>query len=250
MMRALVLGLGIAAAACADRDRLAGELRAAAAAERMPKVVACWEKSFEAASFRGAYVAVVDFQVEAETGRVHETQVRAVRAVAEGGLGQAGAEGGALGACLEAALEATHLAHDGWRPAHDLTVTGFSLAFVDASAEARREAKESTPHVLIGPRADRCQGLYAYEPPRDTAALVAELDAAELEAERSRSSDADRHARALQRAYDVALELSARLELESGRNDLPAASRQRTLEARDRTARTARQLGARIGCRP
>jgi hypothetical protein len=122
--------------------------------------------------------------------------------------------------------------------------------FADASSQARKAAAQQTPNILIGPRADRCLGLYTHDPPRDAATLVAELAEAEQTVTKNASADADSRARALQRAYDLALELGDRLRTDLGTDRLSPASRTKTLEQIRRADDVARRVGRAIRCTP
>jgi hypothetical protein len=101
--------------------------------------------------------------------------------------------------------------------------------------------------MLVGPRADRCQGLYGHEPPRDAGRLHRLLGEARAEATRH-EKDLDKRARALQHAYDLALELGERLKRDASRRDLNRTGKKRVLDELDRVEGIRSELGERIGC--
>jgi hypothetical protein len=247
---AALLGLCLTASACLSQQELAAQLGRSLAQPNVPNVVACWEAEFESAGFRGQYRAEVDFTVAAD-GSVGDVEVRKVEAAGPTDGKDAPPDGSAsLGACLKGALDATNIAAAGWVPSAPVRVNGFVLAFTDGSAEVRAAAKAAGTPVVIGPRSDRCAGLYAYHPPREPALLDAEMAEARGQAERAAELDRDGYARALQRIYDLALELRRRLELDAGNSELGEESRARTLQRRDEAAKLARDTGERIGCEP
>src|SRR5262249_42769928 len=137
------------------------------------------------------YVATVDFTVEAKTSRIRGAKVVSL-AVGEGDPptgDQAkppdppGAQAG-FRACIQDALDHSALPADadkdgpGFATPDDLPVKSFRVAFLDASSKKRELASEHQAFVLIGPRADRCQGLYSHDPPRDASALYAAISQA------------------------------------------------------------------------
>jgi hypothetical protein len=230
---------------CVDRDALAKSLKHAAVAAHLPQVVACWESAFEEAGFAGRYVAVVDFELRKD-GKIDDATVRAIEAADDSAEAPYGFE-----ACLVEALNASDLGPAGIQPEVDVHVVSYRLAFADATAAARQEASDEAPNILIGPRADRCQGLYGYDPPREVTNLQSVLAEAENDAARAREDrDRDREARALQQTYDLALELRARLSFEAVREDLPATGRQRVIAELERAGKLAASVGAKIGCTP
>jgi hypothetical protein len=225
---------------CANREQLAIDLKHAARQSHVPRVVACYERAFESAHFHGEYEVLVEFLVAADGGVVRNARVESVSRPNE-----------ELNRCLVAALNATSLAAGGFRPGGDVHVSGMRIAFRDTSAETRKSAEETSSNVLIGPRADRCFGLYDHDPPRPAAALFAELSDAQRQAarieRRSRGAvltgpDPDGYARALQRAYDVALELRKRLTIDSRQADLAIESKKRIRDAQAKATDTARAL--------
>lgn len=234
---------------CAARDDLALELGRSATQAHLPKVVACWERAFEAAGFDGSYDAVVDFTVRAGSGDIDDTRVVSLIIPDADGAAGTPADDPDMTRCLTEALEASSLGPGGMRPSVTVFVRGFRFTFSDAGTGQRDAASERATRVLIGPRADRCQGLYDHDPPREAAELLEALAAVQTEASET-ERDLDRHARALQQAYDVALELEKRLALELASGDLPAEGKARIEKELQRTAETSRKLGARIGCKP
>ncbi len=244
--RALLLGMacaGAAASGCAAREQLLGDLKRASSSHHLPRVVACYERAFEAAGFKGEYDAVVSLTVAADTGAIRDAKVESMTTTG----GEPAAE---LGKCVEAALNGSSLAAGGMRPAQDVRVVGMRVAFRDASEEARKDAAEAESNVLIGPRSDRCSGLYGYQPPRAAAEIFKELDDARGKASQAGKGDPDGAARALQRAYDLALELRERIALDAKQGDLPAESKKRLADLQKTNDKTAREIGAQIGCQP
>lgn len=245
-MRRAIGGLGaLAIAGCLhDQNRLAADLRSAATAQHMPKVVACWEKAFEENGFAGEYLVVVDFDVT-QSGAVEKTRLQGVFDTSTSEPTRL-ADGSAFGDCVVAALDETKLA--GLEPSAPLSVVGFRIAFSDPSRKARERATENAPSLLIGPRSDRCQGLYAHDPPRDAGLLHKLIEEARGEALAS-ENDRDKLARAYQRGYDLSLELSDRLQRDASAEDLPRASKKRLLDELARVKRIRDGLRSRLGCR-
>jgi len=248
--QALSLGVAMATAGCIGGRDLESKLANAAVPSHMPLVMACWEKEFEAASFRGEYKATVDFVIASGTSQIGRAKVKQLDA-AEGGSARDPAP---FRACLEDALNHTALptADDGNGPgfatSNDLTVKGYVIAFVDASSKARAEAEKRSEHVVLGPRADRCQGLYTYDPPRDEVDLYTAIDQAESGVAQTKA-EPDQYARLLQKAFDLRLELRDRLRLSLGAPDLPEANKKRLRSAIEETETKARAIGAAIGCK-
>jgi hypothetical protein len=248
LRRCLLLGLALLAAACVTKEQLASQLEQALRQEHVPKVYACWEREFESAGFRGQYVATADFVVESDTGQLREVAVRDLRPADASPGDEPDAESGRLRACVEKALGESTVASSGWTPPHTLTVRGFRFAFVGSPAKPRKSSEKRAANVLIGPRADRCLGLYSYDPPRDTATLMAELAEAQATARRVAPADRDGLARAQQKVYDLALELRASLDVDSRRRDLKEANRTRMRQAQREVEQTAREVGEQIHC--
>jgi hypothetical protein len=227
---------------CPSRASLLADLETATEQQHLPAVVACWERAFEASGFAAEYHAVVDFTVEARSGRILHPVVRAVHDVSAGEPSELDDE--RFESCLNEALARSALSSGGMRPAGDVHVVGFRFAFTGAGQGGRRD--DDKP-VLVGPRADRCSGLYSHRPPRGAASIYQELRDARGGAERT-GDDRDRHARALQRSYDLSLELCARLEIDAQQSGLSSEGRARIEDALVRANETAEEIGAQIGC--
>src|SRR6185503_3066385 len=206
-MRPLLGILALTLGGCVTRADLAAQLRHAAVPDHLPKVLSCWETSFEASGFRGEYLAVVDFTV-GPGGEITDPEVRELWDQGEGD--GVPAVDDPFKSCLLEALSSSSLGAAGLEPGRPVRVTGYRLLFSDGSKQARKDASERSPSMLIGPRADRCKGLYGNDPPRDAATLASELATAEADVARA-GEDRDKLARELQRSYDVALELRERL---------------------------------------
>ena len=245
----IALSLGLCSIGCSTQQQLAAQLETATQQQHLPEVVACWEKEFEAAGFRGEYEVVVDFTVELGSGRIQDVVVRGVDPTGDDTepLDPLGAD--RLSRCIRDALAASNLSRGGFTPSTNVHVRDFRLLLADASSQARKAAASQTPNILLGPRADRCLGLYTHDPPRDAATLVAELAEAEQAAEKS-GPGRDERARALQRVYDLALELGDRLNLDLGADQLSAASRKKMFEQIRRAEGIANRTGRAIGCKP
>jgi len=238
---------------------VATSLANAARPSRLPLVVACWEKAFEAGPTHNSFVATVDFVVAEQSSRIRDAKVRSLNAAVDG-ESESPLDPGAeapFRACIEDALnhssfpKAADKDGPGFSTSHDLRVSGFRIAFVDASAKRRAIASAHQANVLIGPRADRCQGLYSHEPPRDASALYAEISAAEGHAAWLKDQDqADERAREFQKAYDAQLELIERLSSDVGRPGVPDVNRGKTQRALDEARARLVKMGARIGCKP
>lgn len=247
---ALVLALA-AGSACATKQELATQLRVAMGQDQIPQVVACWETAFEAAGFTGQYEAVVDFTVTAGSGQVRDAVLHEIRNTATGEHAPPDGPGGDLGTCLVAALNASKLEAGGMSPRGDVHVVGFRIAFTGPASADRDTSSEPGPTLLLGPRADRCRGLYGHDPPLEAAALHQDLAVAQAEAaEAEGSGDRAAYARALQKTYDLCLELADRLDLDGAADDLSDEGRARIIEERARARRLAAEVGAKIGCTP
>ena len=240
---------GIVLAGCATKDQLASHLEQSLRQEHLPKVYACWERTFESAGFRGEYVATADFVVASDTGQLSDVVVRDVRPSGGFELSADAAESERFRGCLEKALSESSITGSGWTPDHSLAVRGFRLAFIGAPAADRPGADKTSANLLIGPRANRCLGLYAYEPPREAGVLLTELADAQAAAGRVAASERDGRARALQKVYDLALELRARLSIDALQKGLKEANRARTRQAAQQAQQTAREVGDQIGCK-
>lgn len=222
-------------------------------ASSLPGVVACWEHEVEQADFSGSYVATLDFTIEAETSKIRGARVVKLDRSSDA---TGDSDGSAFRSCLETALNQSQLpvakseSGTGFRETSDVVVTGYRLAFVDASSEQRRSANRRVSHVLLGPRSDRCQGLYAHDPPLDASVLFAAIAEAERRADAYGESDLDAFAREQQKAYDTALELVARLRDEEVDPLIPEANRQRVQKALADATALVEKLAPRIGCKP
>lgn len=240
------------AVGCASEQTIARDLANAATPGHLPLVVACWEKELETASFRGQYVATIDFEVEAETSRIHGAKVASM----EPSKDTSARDLAGFTACVEDALNRSSLPvtsdrdGPGFTASLDLVVRGYRMEFVDVSQSKRRAASERQGHVLLGPRSDRCQGLYIHEPPRDASTLYGEIATAEAKAARAEREDRDLYARELQRAYDGKLELRARLTEDLADPLIPERNKKRVRQAIGELEESARKTGERIGCAP
>lgn len=249
---ALVMAALAGLAGCGGGPAVAKKLAEAAVPTRLPLVVSCWEKELEALSFKGGYVATVDFVVEGGTSRFAKAHVTAL----EPAEGTPAHDTAPFRACLEDAFSRSALPTSddgdgpGFRVAGDLHVSRFRVELYDASAESRRITSAREAAVLLGPRADRCQGLYSHDPPRDATTIYAELDLAEARAAQLRATDRDLFARELSKAYDAALELGDRLALDAAAPGLPDANRDRIRRAEGDVRGRAARVGRAIGCTP
>lgn len=264
MRRAAALGIAViaivASAGCGSDPALAVGLANAARPSRLPYVVACWEKELATAPPDSGYVVTVDFVVQAKTSKITAARVRSIDPVSDGRPAQPSGREAAFGACLEAALDLSSLPAEadgdgpGFSTKADLAVTRFRIAFVDDSAKQRATASASQANVLVGPRADRCRGLYSHDPPRDASTLYAEIGRAETQASalhaQGNPGDRDLEARELQQAYDDDLEFVERLASDLGQPAIPEANRRRLRDALAEARAQAKQIGARIGCKP
>jgi hypothetical protein len=234
--------------ACASERELAEGLVAASTPARLPKVVACWEREHEAMGLRGSYRVTVDLVVEGGSSRLRRARVTAIEPGPEVPPGRA-TDG--LARCIEAALDATTLprARDAEGPGlsslGDVEVRGLRLAL--EPSRVALDTADRAAHVLVGPRAERCQGLFLHEPPRDAATLLEEIASHEAQAARQ-GLERDALARALQRVFDLRLELLARIARDRELPSVSAASKKKLDELELDTKKAARRVGARIGC--
>ena len=159
---------------------MAVSLANAARPSRLPYIVACWEKEFATSPPDSGYLATVDFVVQAGTSKLQSAKVRELEPVTEDGSpAKPSGHEAELRACLVAALNLSSLPATadsdgpGFSTPSNLAVTRFRIAFVDDSAKQRTAASATQAHVLVGPRADRCRGLYSHDPPRDASTLYA-----------------------------------------------------------------------------
>jgi hypothetical protein len=250
-----------ALAGCGGDQALAAGLANASRPSRLPYVVACWEREYASAPPESGYLATVDFVVRAGTSKLAEAEVESLVAVTEEGKpAKSSGREAELGACLKAAINQSSLPADadadgpGFATASDLRVKRFRIAFVDDSAKQRSAASAKQANVLVGPRADRCRGLYSHDPPRDASTLYAEIERADAQAAalhaQGHAGDPDLEARALQQAYDAKLELAERLTSDLGQPAIPEANRKRLRDALDQARAQAAKTGAKIGCKP
>ncbi|MBM4376917.1 MAG: hypothetical protein FJ095_17685 [Deltaproteobacteria bacterium] len=240
-MRAALLVTALSLTGCGGAG-LAADVRESASPARLPKVLGCYEEAFESAGFVGEYDATVELEAEAATGAIRNARVAALE-------GRGGKVPQTFEGCLVKALEASELRPRGEAPSSRLTVRGLHFSFRDGSSAARKDSSADRSPVLVGPRADRCQGLYGYTPPRAIADLYRELEDAQTKLA-STKQEPDSMARSLQRAYDVALELRRRIELDGWQPDVPEESRRRFAKELAKVERSAIELGAQIGCTP
>ncbi len=246
-----LLALAPLLSACAGDPAVAASLANAARPSRLPEVVACWEKEFEAAEFQGEYTAEVDFVLERGTNKIHDAKVRSLEPIGAA----PGRDTTAFKACLEAALNKSALPASadgdgpGFSSASDLDVSRFRIAFTDSPTRKKAVESKRQAHVLLGPRADRCQGLYSHDPPRDAGTLYEEISQSEAKAA-SYAGDADRRARELQKIYDLELELGERLRADLAQPGLPEANKKRLRKALSDAEDAAKRAGAKIGCSP
>jgi hypothetical protein len=243
-----LIALGVLAGGCMSSQQLASRIGQSMSPEVLPAAVGCWEREFEAAGFHGEYVAVVDFTVES-SGEIRDVKVQAVEPTARDGAPKTEEPTTSFSACLERALASSSIAASGWTPDSATEVLGFRIALTDASAEARRAAEQNSPNMLIGPRADHCLGLYSHHPPLDAARLTTDLAAARAAAKAAPADKRDEVARALQKVYDLALELRKRLALDASSEEGSGASQSRTQQALREAESVAEETGALIGCK-
>jgi hypothetical protein len=235
---------------CVSSQTIARDLVNAARPSRLPLVVACWEKEFEAADFSGEYEATVSFIVEGDTSKIREAKVVTLKPSRD----TPSRDTAPFQACIEDALNRSALptAADkdgpGFQTSSDLAVKGYRLVFLDASSAKKRLASARQAHVLLGPRADRCQGLYAYDPPRDPSTLYNEIAAAKSKAFHARDEGGDAYARELQKAYDAMIELHLRMTSELADPMIPKANKKRLQKELDELVASTRKTGAEIGC--
>jgi hypothetical protein len=250
-MTLLAVGVGLAGAACTNAKTVAANLSNAALAARLPLVVACWEKEFEDAGFRGGYVATVDFEIDSSS-KIHRSSVTSLEPLE----GTPSRETEAFRTCIQDALDRSALptkANEegpGFSTTFGIAVKNYRIDFVDASAERMKLASTRQANVLIGPRTNRCDGLYAYDPPRDASTLYNEIAMAQARAEKLRTQDPNVHAQELQKAYDTQLELASRLSRDLEDPALPEANKTRLIEALAAAELEAKKTGMSIGCTP
>lgn len=243
----LALPVALALAGCAGEQTIAANLSNAVQPPRWPEVFACWEKEFEASGFQGEYVAVVDLAIDGSS-RVRDAKVKSL----EPSAGGSSRDPAQFRACLEQALNKSVLPTGadkdgpGFQVTFGADLSNVRIAFTDSAT--RKRASGQRANMLVGPRANRCQGLYSHSPPRDASTLFDEIAQAEARS-REYGSDADRKARELQKKYDAELELGERLAADAADTGVPEANRQRTRKAHAEIKEAARKTGARIGCK-
>lgn len=240
--------LALNVTSCATpRDR-AAELIAASTAGHLRPVVACWEKEYESSGFEGEYIAVVDFEV----GRDEHFSNAHVTSLAPKDQSAPSHDLTPFRECIEKAFDEVELptSTDSDGPGYStfvgVAVTNYRIAFLGDQEGRRQEAGGRQANILIGPRADRCQGMYTYKPARDSSALFTEISL--IQAKPAPTNDKDAQARELQRMYDLQLELVARLEADLSNRAIPNANRKRMVDALEIAERETVSIGARIGC--
>lgn len=246
-----LLFLAFWGAGCASRRQLATQLSAAMTPGHLRPVVACWEAQYEQSGFQGSYVALVDLEISAFE-HVRSAKVVSLEPTYESPSAN---DIGPFQACLERAFLDVTLPSDadaegpGFGTAFGVSVKGYRIAFVGDEDEKKKIAEGMKANVLIGPRADRCQGLYIYGPPRDTSALFTELAVAkERAATAKQKGEQDERARALQKTYDLQIELAARLQADLADKSLPQKNRDKLRSELEMARREKRETGALIGC--
>jgi hypothetical protein len=248
-MRGALLAALLGLAGCVNEQTIAASLSNAAHPPRLPEVFACWEKEFEASGFQGEYVAVIDLRIDGAS-KIHDAKVKALEPAAGG----SSRDPAAFRACLEAALDRSSLpaADDadgpGFHVPFGVELSNVRVAFTDSPARKRAAASGRQANVLVGPRADRCAGLYSHSPPRDAGTLYDEIAQADGRV-REAAEDADRRARELQKKYDAELELIERLGADLAQPGLPEANKTRLKKALAEVTDAAKKTGARIGCK-
>jgi len=238
----------LGALGCATpRDRAASIIAASTSGHLRP-VVACWEKEYETSGFAGEYVAIVDFDIGADEHfrNAHVSSIETVdKSPPDHDLTP-------FRECIEKALEQVELPteNDAGGPGYSafigVAVRNYRIAFVGGQEGQRQQADGRQSHILIGPRADRCQGMYTYKPARDSSTLFTELSV--MKDKPASTTDKDAVARELQKTYDLQLELAARLEADLENSSLPAVNRKRLVDALDTARREIASIGPRIGC--
>jgi hypothetical protein len=242
----VIAAFGISGCAT-PRDR-AASIIAASTAGHMAPVVACWEKEYETSGFAGEYIAIVDFDIGFNE-RFSNAHVKSLEPIDPSLPTHDMTE---FRTCIEKAFDEVELptSNDAGGPGYSafigVAVHNYRLAFVGDKEGRRQEAGGRQANILIGPRADRCQGMYMYNPPRDSSTLFTEI--AFMKDKPAPQSDKDAVARELQKNYDLHLELVARLEVDLTNSSLPAKNRQRLADALETARREIATTGPRIGC--
>jgi hypothetical protein len=240
--------IAIGSTGCATpRDR-AGAIVAAATSGHLRPVVACWEKEYETSGFQGEYIAIVDFEISASE-HFRNARVISVESVDKTNPTP---DMTVFRECVEKALDEVELPteNDAGGPGYSafigVSVHNYRISFRGDQEGHRQEAGGRQANILIGPRADRCQGMYTYKPPRDTSTLFTEISVAQSKP--APAQDKDAQARELQRMYDMQLELVARLEMDLTNRTLPAVNRKRLEDALETARSEIVRIAERIGC--
>ena len=242
----VLVTLGVCSCAT-PRDR-AAEIVAAATSGHMKPVMACWEKEYESSGFQGEYIAVVDFEIAFDQ-HFRNAQVKSLEPADKSSPTHDLTE---FRSCIEKALDDVELPTKtdangpGYSTAFGVSVHNYRISFVGDQEGHRQQAGGRQANILLGPRADRCQGLYTYNPPRDSSTLFTEI--AMMQSKPASPQDKDAVARDLQRMYDLHIELVARLEVDLGNRSLPPVNRKRLTDALEAARREISTTAARIGC--
>lgn len=233
---------------CATARDRAGAVVAAATAGHMKPVVACWEKEYETSGFEGEYIAIVDFEIGANE-HLYNAHVTSIETKDKSSPTH---DLTPFRECIEKALDEVELPNKtdadgpGYSAFIGVAVHNYRIAFVGDEEGRRQEADGRQANILIGPRADRCQGMYTHKPPRDSSALFSEIALAKSKP--APAQDRDAQARELQKMYDLQLELVARLETDLENRSLPAVNRKRLVDALETAQREIAATAPRIGC--
>ncbi len=238
----------LGSSSCATpRDR-AGAIVASATSGHLRPVMACWEKEYETSGFQGEYIAIVDFEI-AFNEHFRNAHVKSLEPADKSGPVH---DMTAFRECVEKALNQVELPteNDAGGPGYSVfigvSVHNYRLSFHGDQEGHRQEAGGRQANILIGPRADRCQGMYTYKPPRDTSSLFTEISVGQSKL--LPVQDKDARARELQKMYDLQLELVARLEMDLTNRTLPAVNRQRLVDALETARSEITKTAERIGC--
>lgn len=237
---------------CVSAQSLAQGIANAARPTSLPLVVSCWEKELEAADLRAEYIVTASFVVEANTSHIRDAAVTRI----EPSRDTPPRDTAPFTACLVDALNRSALPvtanadGPGFSHSADVSVASYRIAFTDPTRDRRRNAAARQAHVLLGPRSDRCQGLYTHDPPRGASTLYTEIATAEELAARYKDNDRDLYARELQKSYDARVELRDRLALDLAEPGIPEANKKRLKKALDDAEAAAQKTGSMISCTP